>query len=49
MLINEVLREVRFRSFFMSGNLVCEFLVLFFKLSNSGWVSLTVSEGVSRF
>lgn len=49
MLINEVLRDVRFRSFFMSGNLVCEFLVLFFKLSSSGWVSLTISEGVSRF
>lgn len=49
MLINEVLRDVRFRSFFMGGNLVCEFLMLFFKLSDSGWVSLTVSEGVSRF
>ncbi|KJH79020.1 hypothetical protein UB23_00485 [Pseudomonas sp. ES3-33] len=49
MLINEVLRDVRFRSFVMSGNLVCEFLVLFFKLSSSGWVSLTISEGVSRF
>jgi len=48
-LINEVLRDVRFRSFFMSGNLVCEILVLFFKLSKSGWVSLTISEGVSRF
>jgi hypothetical protein len=33
----------------MSGNLVCEFLVLFFKMSISGWVSLTVSEGISRF
>ncbi|MCU9947240.1 hypothetical protein [Pseudomonas sp. PDM13] len=48
-MINEVLRDVRFRSFFMSGNLVCEFLVLFFKLSDSGWVSLTISEGVSNF
>ncbi|WP_458718225.1 hypothetical protein [Pseudomonas gregormendelii] len=48
-LINEMLCDVRFRSFFMSGNLVCELLVLFFKLSNSGWVALTISEGVSRF
>ncbi len=49
MLINEVLHDVRFRSFFMTGNLVCKFLVLFFRFSNSGWVSLTISEGVSRF
>lgn len=49
MLINEALCDVRFRSFFMSGNLICEFLVLFFKLSNSEWVSLTISEGVSKF
>lgn len=49
MLINEVLCDVRFRSFFMSGNLICEFLVLFFKLSGSEWVSLTISEGVSKF
>ena len=49
MLVNEFLRDVRFRSFFMSGDLVCEFLVLFFRMSISGWVSLTVSEGVSRF
>lgn len=48
MLINEVLCDVRFRSFFMSENLVCELLVLFFRLSDSGWVSLTVSEGVLR-
>ena len=49
MLINEILREIRFRSFFMSGDLVCEFLVLFFRMSINGWVSLTVSEGVSKF
>lgn len=49
MLINEVLHDVRFRSFFMTENLVCECLVLFFNVSNSGWVSLTISEGVSRF
>lgn len=49
MLINEFLRDIRFRSFFMSGDLVCEVLVLFIEVSISGWVSLTVSEGVSRF
>lgn len=49
MLINEVLCDVRYRSFFMSGNLICEFLVLFFKLSDSEWVSLTISEGVLKF
>ncbi|WP_085633313.1 MULTISPECIES: hypothetical protein [unclassified Pseudomonas] len=49
MLINELLRDVRFRSFFLSGSLVCEFLVLFFKVSISGWVSLTIGEGVLKF
>ena len=44
-LINEVLHDVRVRSFFMVGDLFCEFLI-FFKLCDSGWVSLTVSEGV---
>lgn len=49
MLVNEVLNDFRFRSFFMNGDLVCEFLVLFFNLSSTGWVSLTISEGVSSF
>ncbi|APQ10306.1 hypothetical protein BJP27_01845 [Pseudomonas oryzihabitans] len=49
MLINESLCDIRFRSFFLSGNLVCEFLVLFLRMSASGWVSLTVGEGVSKF
>ena len=49
MLINEVLCDIRFRSFFMSRDLVCEFLVLFFRMSITGWVSLTISEGVSKF
>ncbi|NWE29694.1 hypothetical protein [Pseudomonas gingeri] len=49
MLSKEILCDVRFRSFFMGGNLVCEFLVLFFRMSISGWVSLTVSEGASKF
>ena len=49
MLINETLNDFRFRSFFMSGELVCEFLVFFLNLSSSGWVSLAISEGVSSF
>jgi hypothetical protein len=49
MLINESLREIRFRSFYIGGDLVCEVLVLFFNMSISGWVSLTVGEGVSEF
>lgn len=47
-LINEVLRDVRVRSFFMVGDLFCEFLI-FFKLCDSGWVSLTVSEECQSF
>ena len=49
MLINEILNDFRFRSFFINGDLVCEFLVLFINLSHIGWVSLTISEGVSSF
>ena len=49
MLNKEFIDDVRFRSFFMAGNLVCEYLVLFFKLSSTGWVSLTINEGVSEF
>ncbi|MBK5415322.1 hypothetical protein [Pseudomonas sp. TH31] len=49
MLSNDFLRDIRFRSFFMNGDLVCEFLVLFFRMSIAGWVSLTVSDGASRF
>jgi len=49
MLINEVLHEIRFRSFFMAREMVCEFLAIFFKVSTVGWVSLTVSEGISKF
>ena len=47
-LINEVLRDVRVRSFFMVGDLFCEFLI-FFKLCDSGWVSLAVSEECQSF
>lgn len=49
MLVDEFLHDIRCRSFYMEGKLVCEVLVLFFEVSSSGWVSLTVSEGVSEF
>ncbi|MDO7909471.1 hypothetical protein Q6A49_02865 [Pseudomonas sp. 22-AL-CL-001] len=49
MMVNEVLISVRSRSFYMGGDLVSDILVLFFNFSNSGWVSLTVGEGVLRF
>lgn len=49
MLINEVLRNIRVRSFFLGDNAVCEILMIFFEFSNSGWVSLTISEGVALF
>jgi len=48
-LVNESISEIRFRSFYMNGNLICEMLMLFLFVSRSRWVSLTVSEGVSKF
>lgn len=48
MIIGEKICEFRFRSFYMSGSLVCKMLVLFFRFSRSGWVSLDVGEGVLR-
>lgn len=48
MLINEYLKDFRFRSFFIEKALVCRMLVLFFQVSSSGWVSLTIDEGVLR-
>ncbi|HFH2864468.1 TPA: hypothetical protein ACGJQ6_005575, partial [Pseudomonas aeruginosa] len=48
MIIGEKIFEFRFRSFFMSGSLVCKMLVLFLRFSRSGWVSLDIGEGVLR-
>jgi len=48
MIIGEKICEFRFRSFFMSGSLVCKMLVLFFRFSRSGWISLDIGEGVLR-
>ena len=48
MIIGEKICDFRFRSFFMSGSLVCRMLVLFFRFSRSGWVSLDIGEGVLR-
>jgi len=47
-IIGESICEFRFRSFFISGSLVCKMLVLFFRLSRSGWISLDIGEGVLR-
>jgi hypothetical protein len=33
----------------MGGEMICKFLVVFFKFSVSGWVSLTIDEGVAIF
>ena len=48
MIIGEKICEFRFRSFYMSGSLVCGILVLFFRFSRSGWVSLDIGEGVLK-
>lgn len=48
MIIGERICEFRFRSFFISGSLVCNMLVLFFRFSRSGWISLDIGEGVLR-
>lgn len=48
MIIGERICEFRFRSFFMSGYLVCKMLVLFLRFSRSGWFSLDIGEGVLR-
>lgn len=48
MFIGEEICEFRFRSFYLNGSLISEMLVLFFKFSKSGWVSLDIGEGVSR-
>ena len=48
MIIGDRICEFRFRSFFISRSLVCEMLVLFFRFSGAGWVSLDIGEGVLR-
>lgn len=48
MIIGEKICDFRFRSFFMSRSLVCKMLVLFFRFSRSGWISLDIGEGVLR-
>lgn len=49
MMIGERICEFRFRSFYMHGSLVCRMLVLFFRFSDSGWISLDIGDGVLRF
>ncbi|WP_081626090.1 hypothetical protein [Pannonibacter phragmitetus] len=48
MIVGERICEFRFRSFFMSGSLVREMLVLYFRFSKSGWISLDLGEGILR-
>ena len=48
MLKNETFENFRCRSFFIEKELICQILVLFFKTSSSGWMSLTIDEGVSK-
>ena len=48
MLVNEYFKDFRLRSFFIEKKLVCRMLVLFFQTSISGWLSLTIGEGVSK-
>lgn len=47
MLLNGKFCEFRARSFYMEGELVSEVLLFFFKLSTSGWNSLSIGEGVA--
>lgn len=49
MLIDECIEGFRSRSFFMENKLVCNLIVLFIQTSTSGWISLTVDEGTSKF
>lgn len=44
---SNVFQEFRVRSFYLNGRRVCDSLVLYFKLSESGWMSLTIGEGVA--
>ncbi|WP_226067784.1 hypothetical protein [Dickeya zeae] len=48
MLVNEYIKEFRKRSFFIESELICNMLVVFFEASSSGWISLSINEGVSR-
>lgn len=49
MLTNETFDNFRCRSFLIENELVCQIIVLFFKASSSGWTSLTIGEGISKF
>jgi len=49
MLINERFNDFRFRSFFIEKEMICNYLVIFFQASSSGWISLTIDEGIAKF
>lgn len=48
-MIGELFTDFRFRSFFIGEDLVCRMLVLFFQVSNVGWISLSIDEGIATF
>ncbi|MEQ4511692.1 MAG: hypothetical protein ABN480_13960 [Dickeya sp.] len=48
MLVNEYIKEFRKRSFFIENDLICDILVMFFRTSESGWISLSVNEGIAK-
>lgn len=49
MLVNECFSGFRIRSFFLEKELICHNLVLFFRASSSGWISLVIDEGIATF
>ncbi|MCL6350701.1 hypothetical protein [Pectobacterium polaris] len=49
MFINEYIKGFRGRSFFIESELICNMVVLFFQTTMSGWVSLSINEGTSKF
>ncbi|GAB7197113.1 hypothetical protein OS31_36010 [Dickeya oryzae] len=48
MLVNEYIKEFRKLSFFIENELICDILVMFFRTSESGWISLSVNEGIAK-
>lgn len=49
MITNEFLIDARFRSFYMREQLICKYLILFLKMSESGWIATFTEEGASNF
>ncbi|MCD2511652.1 hypothetical protein [Comamonas endophytica] len=49
MITNEFLIDARFRSCYIEGELICYFLVIFLKISKSGWIAISIGEGTANF